>query len=403
MIFHYIASQPNGKIVEGEADAVGPAEVLEQLAMKGLRPVSIKAVKGAATAGGRRIFSSSITVTDKVFLATYLALILKVGTDLFRAIDILIADFDKPAVKALLLEVRANLEKGQPFYVTFAKYPRFFSSVFVNLIRAGEASGNLDQIFHDLSMSLAKEQELRNRIRSAMVYPILLFIVAAIILIVLVGVAIPRISEVFASSGFEPPFFSRIVFAVGGVIGRFIWLFLALMAGGVAFIAYASRVSVSGRKIIAHFAARIPVISGVLKRIALQRFAATLSSLMRAGLPILEAIEITADAVGSVDLEASLRRISREGIAKGLTIGDAFRREASFPKVVTNLIAISEKAGHVEDILKTLADFYESEIDTSVKTLVSVLEPLMLLMIGVVVGTIALAVIVPIYQLVGQF
>ena len=166
---------------------------------------------------------------------------------------------------------------------------------------------------------------------------------------------------------------------------------------------YAVRFSVSGRKVISHFAARIPVISGVLKRIALQRFAATLSSLMRAGLPILEALELTAATVGNVDLEAALLRISREGIAKGLTIGDAFRREASFPKVVTNLIAISEKAGHVENILKTLADFYESEIDAAVKTLVSVLEPLMLLLIGMVVGTIALAIIVPIYQLVGQF
>lgn len=401
MIFHYVASQPNGKVVEGEADAVGPAEVLEQLAAKGLRPVSIKAVRGAS--GGRRIFLASITVTDKVFLTKYLALMLKVGTDLFHAVDILVADFDKPAVKALLLEVRANLEKGQPFYATFIKYPKFFSPVFVNLIKAGEASGNLDQIFEDLSVSLMREQELRNRIRSAMVYPILLFIVAAVILTVLVGVAIPRIAEVFTSSGFDPPLFSKIVFAVGGVIGRFIWLILLLIAGGVVLVAYAARVSVSGRKIIAHFAARVPVISGVLKRIALQRFAATLSSLMRAGLPILTALELTADTVGNVDLEAALRRISREGIAKGLTIGDAFRREASFPKVVTNLIAISEKAGHVEDVLKTLADFYESEIDAAVKTLVSVLEPLMLLMIGMVVGTIALAIIVPIYQLVGQF
>ncbi len=402
MIFHYVASQPNGKVVEGEADAAGPAEVLEQLAAKGLRPVSIKAVRGAAT-GGRKLFQASITVTDKVFLTKYLALMLKVGTDLFRAVDILVADFDKPAVKALLLEVRANLEKGQPFYTTFIKYPKFFSPVFVNLIKAGEASGNLDQIFEDLSVNLTKEQELRNRIRAAMVYPILLFIVAAIILIVLVGVAIPRIAEVFSSSGFEPPLFSKIVFAVGGVIGRFIWLFLLLIAGGAGLTVYAARVSVSGRKIIAHFAARIPVISGVLKRIALQRFAATLSSLMRAGLPILESLELTADTVGNVDLQAALRRISREGIAKGLTIGDAFRREASFPKVVTNLIAISEKAGHVENILKTLADFYESEIDAAVKTLVSVLEPLMLLMIGMVVGTIALAIIVPIYQLVSQF
>lgn len=403
MIFHYIASQPSGKVTEGEIDAAGPAEVLEQLAVKGLRPVSIKAMRGAEKAGGRKIFTSAITVTDKVFLTKYLALMLKVGTDLFRAIDILIADFDKPAVKALLLEVRSNLEKGRPFYTTFARYPKYFSPVFVNLVRAGEASGNLNQIFEDLSVSLGREQELKNRIRAAMVYPILLLALATVILIILVGVAIPRIAEVFSSSGFEPPLFSKIVFTVGGFIGDYLLFVLLFLFAGVALAAYFIRFTVSGKKIVSRLAANLPIINNVLKRIALQRFAATLSSLMRAGLPILEALEITAETVGNQELRASLRRISREGIAKGLTIGDAFRREAAFPRVVTNLVAISEKAGHVEDILKTLADFYESEIDASVKTLVSFLEPMMLLMIGVVVGTIALSIIVPIYQLVTQF
>jgi type II secretory pathway component PulF len=139
-----------------------------------------------------------------------------------------------------------------------------------------------------------------------------------------------------------------------------------------------------------------------VRELAIQRFATTLSSLMKAGLPIIEAIEITADAVGQQEISNSLKRIAQEGVSRGATIGEAFRREAIFPAVVTNLIAISEKAGHLEEILTTLGEFYQTEIDSQIKTVVSFIEPVMLLGIGLIVGLIALSIIVPIYQLVGQ-
>lgn len=403
MRFHYIASQPNGKVIEGEYEANSPADVLEYLAAQGLRPVSLKVLKGVPEVSRRWFFGQAITVKDKVFLTRYLALMLKVGTDLFKAIDILIADFDRPAMKALLTEIRGALEKGQPFYITFAKYPRYFSPVFVNLIKAGEASGNLEQIFNGLSVSLQKEQELRQKIKSALTYPIILFGASFAMLFFLVTFALPKIAKVFLTGGIEPPAFSRIVFSVGLFLGNyllFILLFLAVLAGAIW---YLTTKTISGRKIVRRLVLRIPVVKDVLKRIALQRFASTLGSLFKAGLPILDALEITADAVGSDEIKDSLIRISREGISKGLTIGDAFRREETFPRVIVNLMAISEKAGHIEDILETLANFYESEIDAAVKNLITFLEPTLLMVIGLVIGTIALAIIIPIYQLVGKF
>ncbi|MEK7195754.1 MAG: type II secretion system F family protein [Patescibacteria group bacterium] len=149
------------------------------------------------------------------------------------------------------------------------------------------------------------------------------------------------------------------------------------------------------------FLARAPIVGDILYRIAIQRFAATFSSLLKSGMSILDSLEITADSVGHMEMREALLRISRDAVPKGLTIGEAFRREQIFPRVVVNLIAISEKAGHMENILDTLAEFYESEIDASTKTLISFLEPVLLLVIGFVVATIALAIIVPIYQLVG--
>lgn len=399
MRFRYLASQSNGSVAEGEMDASGPDEVLQSLTSKGLRPISIKTMKTGI--GGAKIFGQSVSVSDKIFLTRYLSLMLKSGTDLFSAINILINDFDKPAIKALLIEIRANLEKGNPFYTTFANYPKYFSPVYINLVKAGELSGNLSQVLDNLSVSLGKEQELRNKVRGALIYPVILLSLSFLMLLMLVTFALPKIAGIFTGTGFTPPLFSRIVFTVGLTLNEYAVIVFPLVGFGAIGAWYFFSKTYSGKRVLAFAGSRLPVIREVAERLALQRFASTLSSLMKAGLPIIESIEITADAVGSDNLKNSLMRISREGISKGLTIGEAFRREAVFPLVVTNLIAVSEKAGHIEEILKTLASFYEQEVDNSVKTMVAFIEPVLLLMIGVLIGTIALSVIVPIYQLVG--
>ncbi|MCL4405543.1 MAG: type II secretion system F family protein [Patescibacteria group bacterium] len=384
--------------MEADVEAQSPSDVLTWMATQGLRPVSLKAVGGLQATGIRKIFGASITVEDQVFLTKYLALMLKVGTDLFKAIDILIADFDKPVMKALLIEIRDNLGKGQPFYSTFAKYPKFFSPVFVNLIRAGEKSGNLEKVFDDLSVGLEKDAELRGSIKGALIYPTILVCMAILIILGMVTFALPKIAQSFSGNGITPPAFSAAVFAVGLFIGGnvvyILTILAALVVGGIFFFR-----SDLGKLVFNRMVSRIPVINEVIHRIALQRFASTLSSLMKAGMPIIESIEIAAEAGGSADMKAALLRISREGIAKGLTIGEAFRKEPYFPQVVVNLIAISEQAGHLENILETLAEFYEGEINSSVKTLVSFIEPALLVVIGVIVGLIALSIIIPVYQL----
>jgi len=215
--------------------------------------------------------------------------------------------------------------------------------------------------------------------------------------------AVPRLATIFTSFPTQPPLFTRIVLVVGLFLSHYIWIILVILAAIVIFLWYALSKTVSGKKILYQFATKIPVLKNVLKQIALQRFASTLSSLMKAGLPILDAIEITAQTVGSEPMKESLIRISREGVARGLSLGDAFRREAIFPGVVVNLMAISEKAGHIEDILLTLADFYGNEAESAIKVMVNLLEPLMLVAIGLIIGLIAVSIIVPIYQMISQF
>ena len=401
MKFHYTASDNNGKLVEGDLDAQSPADVLEWMVQRGIRPVSIK-VSGVGAEGiikGK--ISGKITIEDQVFLTKYLALMLRVGTDLFKATDILIEDFNKPAVKALLLEMKDGLSKGQPFYTTFARHPKQFSPVFVNLIKAGESSGTLEKVLDKLSVDLEKQWALRNRIKGSMTYPAVLVVLSMVILFLMVSLALPKIAETFSSGTVEPPFFSRVVFSIGFFFRDYMALIISLVVTSVIG-AFVFLKSVMGKKFMSSVINKAPVVKEVVHKIALQRFASTLSSLIRSGTPILQALEITADSSGVGALKDALLRISNEGLVKGLTVGEAFRKEAYFPRVVVNLISISEQSGHLEEVLETLANFYESEIDSSIKSLVSFLEPALLLVIGSVIGLIAISVIVPIYQLVGQ-
>lgn len=401
MKYHYTASQLDGRIVEGDIESNNEESVLEFLSSKGLKPISVKKIKELELTG-RKWFSPQISATDKIFLTKYLGLMLRVGTDLLKALDILMADFEKPAMKSLLLEVKLTLSKGQPFYITFYKYPKIFSPVFVNLIKAGELSGNLELVFENLNSMLEKEQDLRRKIKAALVYPVMLMIASSFVLLFLVVFALPRIAELFASGNFKPPLFSRVVFAIGLFIGAHVMEILIGLALFIVGNFYFFVKTIIGRRLFMKILSKTPVIKGVVQKIAIQRFSTTLSALMRAGLPIIDSLNITADALGNDEMSTALKRIAQEGVARGLTLGDAFKKEEGvFPQVLTNLIAVSEKAGHLDEILKTLADFYESEIDSSLKILVSFIEPVMLMVIGVIIGLIALSIIVPIYQLVG--
>jgi type II secretory pathway component PulF len=402
MLFHYTATNKEGRLIENSGDFKDSETLLEHIKNQGLTPISIKAAKTLSGGIGKGVIGNPINLTDKIFLTKYLALMLKSGTDLFKAIDILIADFQKPAMKMLLMEVRQNLEKGLPFYTTFQSYPNIFSPVFTSLVRAGEASGNLERIFFDLSRSQEKERELKQKIKSALTYPILLVAASLGILVLLVTFAIPRISSMFNTGDMKIPPVTKAIFALSDFMSNHGLAVFGVIIGVIIFLVIFFKKTNPGKKIFNRIIYKMPVINKVMQKNSYQRFCSTFGSLMRAGLPILENLEITALTVGNDEMKEAVIRIGREGLAKGLTMGDAFRKEPVFPQTIRTLVAVGEKAGHTEDIFGTLTEFYETEVDMSVKSLVSLVEPLMLLIMGVMVGGIALAVILPVYQFVGQ-
>ncbi len=403
MLFHYVATDEAGKITEGDYEADVLGDVLRFLSGKQFRPISVKPMERVKVGVIAGILGGDINTSDKVFLTKYLALMLRVGTDLLSAINILIMDFDKPAMRNFLLEVREDLSKGQPFYASFARHPKDFSPTVINLVKAAEESGSLEKTFEDLSISLERDAEIQSKVRSAMIYPIILICVATAILTFLVTYALPKVANVFSQSGINPPWFSQIVFTVGLFIGANIFIILPGTLIVIGVLLWVATKTEPGKKAFSHFLSSLPLVRTVYQELAIQRMASTISSLMRAGLPIVQTISIAAETVGMDSYHDALLRIANDGLSKGLTIGEAFRREAVFPKMVSNLVAISERAGHLDEVLDTLAQFYESNIDANIKALVSLLEPAMLLVMGVLVAIIALSIIVPIYQLTTSF
>lgn len=402
MLFHYLAQDKQGRIKEGNISQANLKLALDFLVTQNLKPISVKPVPYVIK---KRFlfFKETLSLTDKVFLTKYLSLMLKVGTDLFSAIDILIEDFESGPSRRFLLEARANLEQGKPFWYSFSQHPEYFSSVVVNLIKAGENSGNLETTLNQVSVDLERERNLTSKVKSALIYPLLLVVASFAMVIFLVTFAIPKLGDMFLNMGRDIPVYTRVVLTVGMFLNRNIFWVVPLMVGiplGLFF--YFSKTK-KGKEMFNDLLERIPVARDLISKLALERFASVLSSLIKAGMPIIQALETTAKAVSYPKYEAALLRISKEHLVKGLSLGEAFKREKVFPAVVSNLLVIGEKAGQIEDILRTLAGFYETEIDVNLKTLVSLIEPVMLIIMGVVVGGIALSLIVPVYQLVSQF
>lgn len=402
MRYSFIAVDRQGARAQGEIDAPTLDLALRQLAAQDLRPIAVTPA-GQKKASGGKLFGGTINTTDKIFLTRYLSLMLRVGTDLLSAINILIEDFQKPAMRAFLQEVKSNLAQGQQFYVAFAAHPKSFSPVFVNLIRAAEQSGTLQTTFQQLTDQIARDDEVNRQVRTAMIYPAILMAVAVVIIGFLSLFALPRISKVFAETAITPPLFSRVVFGIGGFVGDNVWVIAIITVVAILGFYFGIIRTVTGRKLLSRTLAKTPIVKNLYRDLAVQRFASTLSSLLRAGLPIIDALHITADVVSVESFAVAIRRIADQGLARGLSIADSFRREPVFPSVITNLIAISEKAGHLEEVLGTIAEFYATNIQSSIKSLVTFLEPVLLLIMGMMVAVVALAIIIPIYQLTTSF
>lgn len=386
----------------GHVEAPSRAVALQELERQGLLTLRISeqaARTGRRFSFGRRGEGGNIGGVEKILICRHIAVMIRAGIAMNPALSILIADAEKPAVKLFLQSAQETIRRGQPFWTAFSAYGRAFPAYLTGLIRAGEASGQLAASFDQAADQLTREQKSRKQALSAMIYPIILFLVSFFLVLFLFLFAIPKLAEAIQSISSDLPLFSRVVFSTSAFLREHpvlvaAGIFLGLAAGALLVF------SRFGHAFLIKIAWLFPPSRNFMKKFALARFARTLGSLMKAGLPAVEAVEITAGSVGIEKIRLVILD-ARERIRSGSTFTDAFRSHPEyFPNLLTGMMAVGEQSGQLSELLITVSHFFEDDADRSLQNLVALIEPLMLLSMGLLVGAIALSVILPIYQLV---
>lgn len=397
-IFTYVASKKDGTIVEEEIETKDQAAVVAYLEKHDYFPVSVKEKKMRRALSVS--LSSTITTLEKITFARNLSLMIKSGIGMAEAVAILLEDAERAPLRKILAKVKTDLEKGLQLSSALAAFPAQFSTVFISLLGAGEASGNLESSLMQIATQLKKENELKKKVLSAMAYPAILLSLAFGVVALLVTVVLPRVSKIFTQAHVQLPLLTRILLGISDFVANQFLATLAILAGVVVCIVLARRSS-AGKRALQVLFIKTPLVAPLMKKIALVRFTRTLHSLMKAGVPLTRALEITAQSVGNASYRDVLLDIAKNEISKGISFGMALKqRPEHFPRLTSSMIVVGEKSGNLENVLENLSSFYEEEVDGTIKALITILEPVLLLCIGLIIGAIALSIVMPIYQMI---
>lgn len=398
--FVYSATNDKGEISSGELEMSGVMAVIDYLNHQDLTVISVKQKSGLGNKFNISLFEG-LSVTEKIMLTKHLSTIIKAGLTLREGIETILNDAKKKTLKKILTEAKLNLEKGQPLSVTFKKYPRIFSNIFIALVETGEASGTLEKSLNYLGEQLKKEYSLKQKIKSAMIYPLILLLASFAVITILMVFVVPRLTKAFMQNNLELPLSTKLIISASSFIaGNLLYLVILLALIIISFLILRKNSGVQNA--ISEVIIKIPVVSDLYEKIILARFTRTLSTLLSSGINILKAIDISSEVLGHNRYQKTIKDIKAQ-ITQGVSMGNALKKNGNvFPYLIISMVNVGEKTGKLDSILEELAVFYEEEIDNSLKNLVSLLEPALLLFMGVIVAAIAFSVIMPIYQMVGS-
>lgn len=398
-VFRYNAIDHQGEKREGELEAAGHDDVAGYLNQKGLLLLSLSEVKEKTALQKVKLFSGSFTLIDRQILFEDLATMVSAGLPIADAIKILREDAEKKILQEVLMDFQFTIEKGELLSSAMEHYPQFFSPVVTNLIKAGESSGNLERTLHVIATQYRKENDLKRRVVGAMVYPIILTVLSVTVVIFLLIFVVPKLSQFFSQASLTLPFMTRVVVNLGNLMSRsFILDGLVLLALAAFFIFLAK--TEKGRALFFSFIAKLPFTGKLYRQLAVYRYCWTMGILIASGVGILEGIQITKDVLPGKNYKDALERL-KDKISTGTSLGTAIKEESKlFPQIVSGLTTVGEKTGNLQEIYVSLAKFYERNFAAALKGLVTMIEPLLLMVMGGVVGSIALAIVLPIYQFV---
>lgn len=402
-IFIYEGYNRDGAIVKGEYEADTRDGVADYMLRRDLTPVSISPLRGGKGGLGMSIsLFEKITSVDILFLVRNLSATVKAGLSIVEALDILIADTEKKIMKDTLIEVQALVKNGQPLSAGFENYKNDFPPVFIGMLRAGESSGQLAHTLAELGQYLSKEFALRAKVKSALMYPAILLSASVGVVSLLLIFVLPRLTKAFASSGVELPFVTKFFLGLSSMLTYSFLLDGAVLVFLIWFFLY-FRTTRTGKKFFFWIISHIPVASELVKKVALVRFTRTLGNLMSSGLSAVASLESSANSIGNQKYEVAINAVV-DHVKNGISISEAMSKFPDlFPRLLVSLTTVGERTGSLSEILVTFSDFYEEDVDNKLKDLTAILEPALLLIMGILVGSIAFSIILPIYQLVGHF
>ncbi len=397
-VFAFTGINAAGEKVSGERQAVNKQILQQQLRQERITPGTIKEKGKEFTIP--TFGSGSVSVKEIAIFLRQFSVMIDAGLPLVQCLEILAANQENPAFQKCLTGVRTTVEGGATLANAMRAWPKVFDDLKTNMIEAGETGGILDTILQRLASYVEKEVKLKAAVKSALVYPVSVISIAILVVAGLMIFVVPIFANLFAGLGVDLPAPTRFVMGLSKFMGRFWWLFLVI-GGGVFFAIRQIRKDPKGRYLTDKFMLNLPVLGDVLRKIAVARFTRTLGTLITSGVPILEGLSITARTSGNAVLEEALLKV-RKAIEEGRTIVDPLKECGVFPNMVTQMIGVGEATGAMDAMLQKIADFYEDEVDTATKNLLTLLEPLLIAFLGVAVGGIVISLYLPLFSMIGK-
>jgi type IV pilus assembly protein PilC len=390
---------PSGTIENGEITAENPAEVQRILRERKIVPTSIRSKPKEITLPflQGRVSNRAITVFTRQF-----SVMINAGLPLIKCLDIQVSQVESDRFKKVLKDLISSVEGGSTLADALREHKEIFGDLYINMVEAGEKGGSLATILARLADYLEKADSIKRKVKGAMVYPAAIVLVSVIAVAVLLTFVIPVFASMFADLGGQLPLPTRVVIALSDFLRKYFFLIVAIMIGLILFIRYYYRTSI-GHLQIDSFLIKIPIFGTLIKKQAIARFSRTLSTLLSSGVNILDALEITAGTTGNKLVENAVLR-SRTSIAQGESIAEPLSKEkALFPPMVVQMITIGEQTGGLDEMLSKVADFYDDEVDQAVANLMNALEPIVILLLGGVIGGMVMAMYLPIFKMAQQF
>jgi len=397
-VFEWKGKNPKGRKVKGEMEAETSDQIKQNLQRRKITPTLVRK-KPKDLFENVKFLQPKVKESDVIIFARQFSTMIDAGLPLLQCLDILHSQQDNPTFKKNLKKIKESVESGETFADALKKFPKIFNELFINMVAAGEAGGILDVILNRLSAYMEKMAKLKRQVKGAMTYPIITMVVAIIVVAIILVFVIPVFSEMFADFGSSLPTPTLIVVAMS----NFTIHNIGYIIGGIIAIVFLLRrlyANPKGRIFMDELFLRLPVIGLLIRKVAVAKFTRTASTMLSSGVSILEVLDIVAKTSGNKIVEFAIQDV-KSGISEGRSMADPLLESGVFPSMVCSMIAVGESTGALDTMMSKIADFYDDEVDQAVKNLTDMIEPFMLVFLGVVVGGLVISMYLPIFKMAG--